>query len=120
MFKTWDELTEEEQLLTEISDIFKDINGFRPRGILSGMGVPELRAYLETLYKESEVNFRLEQEAEVERIDTFEKSVKNTMKYCNCDRKDAIRYLMDAHNCKDDYGMFCYENGLPYNYLGIE
>ena len=31
-FRTWDELSEVEQLQCEYSDFYKDVHGFRPRG----------------------------------------------------------------------------------------
>ena len=45
--KTWEQLTEREQLLTYISDVHKDAYGFRPRGSYDNYSVVELRAELD-------------------------------------------------------------------------
>ena len=52
--RTWEELTEREQLLTYISDVHKDAYGFRPRGSYSDYSVVELRAELDSLCEAAE------------------------------------------------------------------
>ena len=47
--RTWEELSEKEQLLTYISDVHKDAYGFRPRGTYNGMSVQELKVELDRL-----------------------------------------------------------------------
>lgn len=44
-FKTWEQLSEKEQLLCVISDDYKTLMGFRPRGIRPDITVEELRAW---------------------------------------------------------------------------
>ena len=48
--RTWEELSEKEQLLTYISDVHKDAYGFRPRGDWTDWTVPELKKELDRLY----------------------------------------------------------------------
>lgn len=44
-FKTWEQLTESEQLACVISDDYKSLYGFRPRPNWSEMTVEQLRAW---------------------------------------------------------------------------
>jgi len=44
-FKTWEQLTEKEQLLCVISDDYKTLYGFRPRNIREDITVEELREW---------------------------------------------------------------------------
>lgn len=46
------EYTEREELLSYISDAFKDVNGFRPRGIFAGLSITGLRAKADQLSAE--------------------------------------------------------------------
>ena len=51
--RTWEELSEKEQLLTYISDVHKDARGFRPRGMYNDYSVPELKKVLDDLSEEA-------------------------------------------------------------------
>ncbi len=44
-FKTWEELTEREQLLSDISDDYKSLNGIRPRWNMDHMTLDELQQF---------------------------------------------------------------------------
>ena len=47
--KDWDDYTEQEQLLTYISDVHKDAYGFRPRGQYDDWSVEDLKVELDRL-----------------------------------------------------------------------
>ena len=96
MFKSWDEMTEEEQLLTTISDVHKDAYGFRPRSRYDGMTVEQLKAELEFLYEDMDRTFKMEQARQKENDNEFAESVARAMEVCNCSFTTAIRYMMDA------------------------
>jgi len=115
-FRTWDQLTEEEQLLTEISDVYKDIHGFRPRSVLNGKSVEDLRSFLADLHTEAEATFIRNKQAQLSNVADFEELIKSTRAICSCDRSSAVRFLMDAEEDPDvEYIEFVYN--LPYGYL---
>ena len=65
--RTWEELSEKEQLLTYISDVHKDAYGFRPRGDWTDWTVPQLKEELDRLYDAAH--------EEAVRIETMEKEL---------------------------------------------
>ena len=118
MFKSWDELTEEEQLHTTLSDVHKDVYGVRPHSRYNGMSVEQLKEELEFLYKELEVEIDREKEAEKAAIKKFEKMVGEIMEMCSCVRDKAIKYLVDAEGADwYDYDHMCWEYHLPFGYF---
>ncbi len=114
--RTWEELTEEEQLISEISDLYKDVNGVRPRHYYD-KSLSELKEILADLYDYAEIVFKEEQNYRDESVIEFEKVVKNTQEICGCIRSKAIEFLMDAEDVKGDYDHFCYLNNLPFTYF---
>ena len=44
-FKSWNELTERQQLLSDISDDYKSLNGMRPRWNMDFMTIDDLRQF---------------------------------------------------------------------------
>jgi hypothetical protein len=114
---SWNNLTEEQQLLTEISDVYKDINGFRPRGILNRLNtVEKLQNLLDDLYKQAEDQFISDKQEQLENVVNFEDDLKNIMKICSCDRDSAIRYILDAED-ETDVEYIEYVYNLPFGYL---
>jgi len=118
-FPTWDEMTEEDQLLSEISDVYKDINGFRPRSILNDMNVEDLRVFLADLHKQSREAYLRKEESQVASVVDFEKLISETQELCSCDRSSAVRFLIDAEEDPDvDYIEYSYN--LPIGFLQKE
>jgi hypothetical protein len=104
-----------------IWDLFKDVNGFRPRHMdLDSMSLEELNELYDSLLVElKEVNAR-EAARQAEAVAAFESKVDELMESGAKDRATAIRWLKDAEGDSytwhdDDY--FEYNNGLPYGYL---
>lgn len=60
-FRTWEQLSERDQLLSMISDSYKSINGVRPRWDTSHMTIEEVRAWNDDLT--NEIRATIEQEA---------------------------------------------------------
>jgi len=113
-FPAWEDLTEKQQLESTYSDVFKDVNGFRPRGF--DMSVDELKAALDALYKDLE--FQIDESLALEKIaiERFTNIVKETMELCNCDQEKAIDYLLDAEDVYGDWDHFCFNYDLPFGY----
>ena len=96
-FKTWEELTESEQLHTTISDVFKEINGWRPRSIYpEDMTVEQLRAALDELYEDAAAEVMREKVMRTAATTDFLRTVSTTMDMCNCTFERAVVFLMDA------------------------
>ena len=89
---------EREDVLAIMSDLHKDVYGFRPRTIdYNSFTNEELAEEYDFLCK------RLGEEMEEERrwkshnIKEFHKGLKKTMECANCDHVTAIRYMFDAY-----------------------
>lgn len=94
----------QESLGMVIWDLFKDVNGIRPRWMdFSSMTIEELEGMISRLQEELvEVETR-EAEMDAQAIKEFEASVSNVMEICGCDRYRAMEYLMDAEDVQRDY-----------------
>jgi hypothetical protein len=95
MFKTWDELSDVEQLKTIYSDAHKDAYGFRPR-MYGNLSVEELRSRInhcsETITRaQDEEREREEREREDEIVGAFEERILVTIVNGAADRETAIR-----------------------------
>lgn len=90
MFKTWDELSDVEQLKTIYSDAHKDAYGFRPR-MYGNLSVEELRSRInhcsETITRAQDE----EREREDEIVAAFEERILVTIVNGAADRETAIR-----------------------------
>jgi len=125
MFKTWDEMSELEQLQCTYSDAHKDAYGFRPRYMKEEhcQSVEWLRAEIQRCSETIQINEKEEQLIQEQSIQAFEKRVNEVCSSGAKDRKTAIRWLIEAENntyVKDDPDAYCYLYNLPYNYIKKE
>lgn len=104
------------------SDLYKEINGFRPRGHdLSDYTAVELDALWISMCEElSEVMDR-EYEQQQRAIQDFEARLKKMMADFSISKGTAFRWMLQADDLeivieRDDFGYACYEYGLPYSY----
>jgi hypothetical protein len=49
-FRSWEQLTRREQLLSQISDTYKDINGIRPRWNMDHLSDDDLQKWLDDMF----------------------------------------------------------------------
>lgn len=107
-----------------IWDVFKTINGIRPRFMnLGEMSDLELHTTAESLQVELQQHLQEEQQIEQVAIVKFEELLASTAASGAGDRGTALRWLRDAHDdeqAKFDDSYFEYLYGLPYGYLKKE
>ena len=117
--KSWNELSQKEQLAATHYDFYKSVHGIRPRWMdYESMTVDALEAELEQLAKESDVQLKLEAEAEAVAIQKFESRIQELMGMGATSREQAIQWITQAENAEyaePDY--LCYLLGLPYGYI---
>ena len=117
-FKSWEEMSEQEQLSAIHYDFYKDVHGIRPRWMnYSVMSVDELKAELDQLQKDADRVAIEEAARQKEAIAKFEQHVTNTICMGARDRETALRWIMDASICNGDWEFLCYDHGLPYGYF---
>lgn len=117
--RSWDQLTELEQLQCIYSDAHKDAYGFRPRGCSDDLwnSVEKLRAVIQQCSDHIERQQEFEKEAEARAIASFEEMVEATIKNGAKDRETALRWIADANDYNGDWDYLCYTFGLPYGYF---
>ena len=104
------------------SDLFKDVYGSRPRGV-QFESIEAFDADYEFLVKRLNDKMKEEQEEHRRAIYKFEMRLNEIMYLVsNTDRVNAIRILMDAEDCLDDFEFYGYESlewrlGLPFGYV---
>lgn len=116
--KTWEQMTEKEQLECILWDAYKDAHGIRPRFMnMEAMSVEELKKQIEYCSKIIEENsIQLEQDQKIA-VEKFEQHVTNTICMGARDRETALRWIMDASSADGDWEYLCYLNNLPYGYF---
>ena len=121
--KTWEQLSELEQLHTEWSDLYKEANGFRPRWDVSHWTVEDFRKEFETLNRICDENAKEREQAEAKAVVAFEDTISKLIAKGASSREQAIIRLAEAEGATyegalHDPNYLCYLLGLPYNYLG--
>ena len=114
------ERTEREELLNILSDVFKDANGFRPRGMFSDYSVAQLRAELDRLSAKVEESINAERQLEAARAEAFEKRITDLINCGAGNRETAIRWDKATWGDDIDDGYYAYLNGLAYGYFSRE
>jgi hypothetical protein len=115
-FKSWDELSELEQLQSMYSDASKDAYGFRVRNATTEQwnSIDWLRAaidnFSEIIARENALDAKREKAA----IAKFEDLLSELIDLGADDRETAIRWLLAG---EDDMDYFCYHHDLPYDYF---
>lgn len=99
------------------SDIFKDINGFRPRNHEFYYASPARKQEIwDAILIENDLHFKECQIREAQAVEAFEWRVADTIRMGAKDRKTAIRWIVEAEGIDlvDDPNYICYLLGIPY------
>lgn len=102
------------------SDLYKDVNGFRPRNHRYFDASPaEKQVIWDDLLVDLEREFVAQQQRQLDNIKRFEALVAQNIAYGAADREAAIQWLFDAEDSAQvsyDPEYFKYIYGLPYSY----
>lgn len=109
-----------QELLSIISDMYKDAHGVRPHGLYSNFSVDDLRQECLVLQVAVERAIQEEEEYKDRMVKQFESDITLSMRYGAKTREDAIRWILVANEF-DDYDLhdadyLAYSLGLPYSY----
>lgn len=117
-FKSWEEMSDKEQLQSIFWDAYKDANGFRPRHIdTSAMTEDQLSTELDLLGEQIRVQEAQRAADEVQHAATFEKRVQQLIEGGAGDRATALRWIHQAEGTDGDDEFLCYTLGLKYGYF---
>lgn len=117
-FKSWNELSKREQLEATWWDMYKDVNGFRPRHIDTSAWDEE-RFDIELRILGEELTAVVEREAANEKraIEKLEDRIQALMNHGARNREMAIRWLDEAYETQGDMEYLEWNLGVPYGYL---
>ncbi len=121
-FKTWEEMSRNEQLHSEFYDFYKDVHNIRPRWIYAEGGTPayteeQMEQMLHDLSVESTSVFAAEEAREQAAVQTFERRIVEAIELGAADRTTAVKWLMDAEGADGDSDYMCFLVGIPYGYI---
>lgn len=118
-FRSWEELTVVEQLQSEYSDFYKEVYGFRPRGMATEHWNSEewLNAAIADLAEASKAVFAEEERRQQEAIREFKELVEFTIANGARTYENAIRWIADGANVDGDMEHLCWIYGLPFGYF---
>jgi hypothetical protein len=116
--KSWEEMSELEQLACEYWDFYKEANGFRPRGIdTSSWTVEQFKAEFTELGRICSQNEAIRKEDEARAAVKFEARIAGLIASGASDRATAIRWVADAEDAGQDAEYLCFLLGLEYGYF---
>jgi CRISPR/Cas system CMR-associated protein Cmr5 small subunit len=102
---------------TDLSDMYKDAYGVRPRHYKEWWTKDELEAEYKHLQRQIVFSMEEEKKAESEAFMRFEILIRRTIKYGAGDCKTAIRWLVDGEDLEwneHDLKYFFWKHGLSY------
>ncbi len=106
---------------THLSDLFKDVHGFRPRHMAEWWTPADLEAEYDRLQAELKVVMDNEKKAQEEALVRFDELIQETINYGAADRETAIRWLMDAEGVdiayKQEVEHFFWKYGLSWEII---
>lgn len=115
-------VSELEQLLSDYSDFYKDVYGFRPRFVgMRQWSLEVASAEMDSLIEYSKKVFAEEEAQQLRDIVAFENHVRDLIeKFGAKDRATALRWIDQEYNCAGDREFLCYCANLPYRYFNEE
>jgi len=118
--KSWDEMTEKEQLECSLWDAYKDAHGVRPRFMnMEAMSLDELKEELERC---CDAIMRNEKERMIEEAAAshdFEMRMQNLLMSGEKSCEMALRWIHEAEGSNGDDEYLCFLVGLPYGYFKL-
>lgn len=111
-------ITRKEELASVYWDFYKDVHNVRPRWInFDTCSVADLELLISELEKEAVQVFAQRDKEEKAAIVKFEARVAELLTIGAKNRVTALRWIMEAVGCNDDWEFLCWEHGLPYGYF---
>ena len=117
--KDWDDYTEQEQLLTYISDVHKDAYGFRPRDKYDDWSVEDLKVELDRLVEIANEVYEQEQIEAEKAADAFDEQILAVQASGAGNREQAIKWLVEAdEDALYDLEHFVWKQGFLFTDRG--
>ena len=111
-------MARKDELISTLWDLYKDVNGIRPRGInYASWSEEKLDREVEHLSRMLEITLVEEREVEAANAAKFEARITAMMQDHNITRASALRWIHDAEGTNGNDDGLEFELGLPYGYF---
>lgn len=118
--KSWDEMTEKEQLECSLWDAYKDAHGVRPRFMnMEAMSLDDLKEELERCCDAIMRNEKQRMIDEEAASHDFEIRMQSLLMSGAKTRDMALRWIHEAEGSDGDDEYLCFLLGLPYGYFKL-
>ena len=107
-----------EEILANISDLYKDVHGFRPLGVnYSALDDSKLESEYMQLLRAVEENSNRNRQLGNAAVDIFRKEVREAMALVGCDWTHGVAIVCDSYGVSllEDPELVCFELTLPYS-----
>jgi len=116
--KSWNDMSEHEQLQCTLWDAYKDAHGVRPRFMnMKTMTLEELKEQLEYCCRTIEQDEIQRKEDESRAMHDFEMRMLSLIQCGAKSREQALRWIHEAEGSDGDDEYLCYLISLPYGYF---
>lgn len=115
-FKSWEEMSELEQLESTYCDLHKDVYGVKARWYHADT-VEQAREDLASLQRQAEEVWAAEAVREAKAAEEVESRIDRLIAMGAGTRADALRWLHDARGTQGDDDYLAYQLGLKYGYF---
>ena len=117
-FKSWEEMSDLEQVQCQYWDMYKDAYGVRPRGIdTSTWTLKEFHNVFEQLGEVIQREDAQRKIAEVEAAKRFEAQIDSLIAAGAVSRDAALKWIHEAEGSNGDDEYLCFLLGLRYGYF---
>jgi hypothetical protein len=112
-------LTHVQELQSLFSDLYKDVNGVRPRHLTEKgwNSVEFLESQIESLEEQLVVVMAQQKLDQQDAVVKFEDRVQQTIKLGAKTRQTALKWIHEAENTNGDDEYLCFCVGIPYGYF---
>jgi hypothetical protein len=105
-----------EQLCDYIYYRHKDAYGVKGRHYdFDSMSYAELEAEAKRIDEAADEQYKYERKIDAEAVRIFRMTIRNVRDICGCDRRTAIRYMIEEYAGEYDPSYVCYSMRLPYS-----
>jgi hypothetical protein len=104
------------ELLSTYSDLYKEVNGFRPRG-MRDWTAEQYQSEINWLMEEAKRQMEEEEIFHQHNVKLVEERIGNLIKCGAGDRETALRWMHEAEGTNGDNDFLCFELRIPYGYF---
>jgi hypothetical protein len=104
------------ELASTYSDLYKDVHGFRPRG-MGELTIDQYHSEIDWLQQELTKQVEEERITQQQNIIQFEERINNTIQRGAGDRSTALRWIHQAEGTDGDNDYLCFTLNIPYGYI---